>query len=96
MMNDIDQAERAVREVLQKAYGQDAVRGDEAFVKAGMSVKELVRMYALIREHDCRSAVEVGMGSGTSSVVICKGAARKRRWVPHLHRPISKHPEGGV
>jgi predicted O-methyltransferase YrrM len=71
-MSDLSQANTTVRSLLREVYGEQAGQGEEAFIKAGMYIGELVQLYALIRQYGCRSAAEVGMGSGTSSVVISK------------------------
>jgi predicted O-methyltransferase YrrM len=63
-------AEDAVRDVLRRTYGDAAAAGTTSFIRAGMEVTELVRLYELIRAHGCRTALEIGMASGTSSVVI--------------------------
>jgi predicted O-methyltransferase YrrM len=75
-MRDVSQADATVRELLRRVYGEapDAY-GDQAFIRAGMYTAELVKVYELIRAHGCRSAVEVGMACGTSSVVILQALA---------------------
>ncbi len=66
-----DQAEARVRGLLEQVYGVARDAGDDAFVRAGMSVSELVRLYELVSANGCRSALEVGMATGTSSLAIC-------------------------
>jgi predicted O-methyltransferase YrrM len=57
--------------LLKQAYGHRPGASEDAFIRDGMSVMELVRLYELVRTSGCHSALEVGMAMGTSSVVIC-------------------------
>lgn len=68
-------AEDAVRAILSRAYSGEAAWGQDTFIRDGMYVAELARMYSALREHGCRSALEVGMACGTSSVVISQAIA---------------------
>jgi len=63
-------ADTIVRSILKRVYGESSGT-DAAFTRAGMSVSELVKLFELVREHRPSRLVEVGMGSGTSTVVIC-------------------------
>jgi len=63
--------ETTVRGLLSRVYGARGGSTDGPFISAGMSVTELVQLYGLVRKEGCRDVLEVGMSSGTSSVVIC-------------------------
>jgi hypothetical protein len=62
--------EHHVRQLLCRASGRPSI-DSTPFIRAGMSLMELVRLHELVSDHRCRSALEVGMGHGTSSVVLC-------------------------
>jgi len=63
--------ETRVREHLERIYGKTAATGNRAFVRSGMYPAELVRLHELISQNQCRSALEIGMANGTSSIVLC-------------------------
>ena len=63
-------SERVVHETLQHAFPGLALKTQHAFTKAGMSPEELVRLHELVLTHTCINVLEIGMGSGTSSVVM--------------------------
>jgi predicted O-methyltransferase YrrM len=64
-----------VRELLSRAFGEDVASRDKAFIRAGMSRVELVRLHELARSPGIQSVLEVGMANGTSSVVFCDALA---------------------
>lgn len=66
----VNDYETSVRDILRSIYGPRAETRD-AFIGAGMSVVELVRLHELVTENQCRSVLEIGMARGTSAVVIC-------------------------
>ena len=68
----IQGAEAEVRRILTAAFQKQDVISDKAFARDGMKFGELVRLYALVREFEVRQALEVGMATGTSSVVIAE------------------------
>lgn len=59
-----------VRDVLTRSFPGKALRDQRAFTRAGMSPEELIRLYELVAETRSAEVLEVGMGSGTSSVVM--------------------------
>ncbi len=58
-----------VHALVEKVYAVPS--GSGAFTRAGMSPAELARLYELVRDNNVRSALEIGMGHGTSSTVLC-------------------------
>ena len=58
-----------VRTLIDRAFADAA--GSGSFTRAGMSPAELARLHELVRENGVRSVLEVGMGHGTSSIVLC-------------------------
>jgi predicted O-methyltransferase YrrM len=65
-----------VRDVLARAFPGKELRDQKAFTRAGMSPEELVRLYELAEAQNPAKALEVGMASGTSTVVILSALAR--------------------
>ena len=63
-------SDAAVREVLTRAFPEKELRHQRAFIRAGMSPEELVRLHELVSKQPGANVLEVGMGSGTSSLVI--------------------------
>ena len=59
-----------VRDVLARAFPGKELRDQRAFTRAGMSPEELVRLYELVEAQKAAKVLEVGMASGTSTVVI--------------------------
>ncbi len=59
-----------VRETLGRAFPGTAFKAQRAFTRAGMSPEELVRLHELVITNTCTNVLEIGMGSGTSSVVL--------------------------
>ncbi len=59
-----------VRDVLTRSFPGKELRGQRAFTRAGMSPEELVRLYELVANTQATEVLEVGMGNGTSSVVM--------------------------
>jgi predicted O-methyltransferase YrrM len=62
--------ESEVRDLMKRVYGEPAGATAGAFSRDGMNFVELVRLYEVARKSGCRSALEIGMATGTSSVVI--------------------------
>jgi predicted O-methyltransferase YrrM len=69
-------AELTVMAMLSRAFPGQDLRPQRAFARAGMSPEELVRLYELVAENRTRRALEVGMASGTSSLVILGALSR--------------------
>lgn len=65
-----------VRQLLGTATGRP-MDGDGAFIRAGMSLSELIHLYDLALGAHAGDALEVGMANGTSAVVIA-GALSSR------------------
>jgi predicted O-methyltransferase YrrM len=63
-------AEATINAVLSLAYGTEAANSRAGAVRDGMRYEELARLYSVVTEHGCRSAVEIGMACGTSSLAI--------------------------
>lgn len=59
-----------VRDLLARAFPGTELRDQKAFTRAGMSPEELVRLYELVANQNASNVLEVGMASGTSTVVI--------------------------
>ena len=59
-----------VRETLTRAFPGLPLKAQRAFTRAGMSPEELVRLHELVLQNKCSNVLEIGMGSGTSSVVM--------------------------
>jgi predicted O-methyltransferase YrrM len=66
-----------VRETLERAFPGTVLKDQRAFTRAGMSPEELVRLHELVARQDCTNVLEIGMGSGTSSVVMLAALAGK-------------------
>ena len=64
------ESESIVHGVLARSFPGKRIRAERAFTRAGMSPEELVRLYELASGDGIREVLEVGMGSGTSSVVM--------------------------
>lgn len=62
-------ASSRVHTLMERAYAIPG--GSVAFTRAGMSPPELARLHELVRDNSVRSALEIGMGHGTSSIVLC-------------------------
>jgi predicted O-methyltransferase YrrM len=69
-MPDSMTSESIVAHTLQRAFPGKAIRAQRAFTRAGMSPEELVRLYELVLTNKCTKVLEIGMGSGTSSIVL--------------------------
>jgi len=69
-------AESIVHGVLASAFPGKKIRQQQAFTRAGMSPEELVRLYELVTGSGASNVLEVGMGSGTSSVVMLTALAQ--------------------
>ena len=65
-----------VRDVLARAFPGKELRDQKAFTRAGMSPEELVRLYELVEQQKAARVLEVGMASGTSTVVILSALAK--------------------
>ena len=65
-----------VRDVLARAFPGKELKDQKAFTRAGMSPEELVRIYELVEAQQAAKALEVGMASGTSTVVILSALAK--------------------
>jgi predicted O-methyltransferase YrrM len=65
-----------VRGLLEPLFGP--LHGGGAFARAGMALSELVILYDLVARENCERALEIGMASGGSSVVICAGMQSPR------------------
>ena len=63
-------SEIEVRQILATAFERKDIVTDKAFSPDGMKLGELVRLYEMIRDQGVQQALEVGMATGTSSVVI--------------------------
>ena len=74
-MTDTREAETTIAAVLARAYGADAAGERTGAVRDAMRFEELTRVYSVIRENGCRSAVEIGMAGGTSSLAIGQALA---------------------
>jgi predicted O-methyltransferase YrrM len=59
-----------VRDLLTRAFPGKELREQRAFTRAGMSPEELTRLYELVASTHPADVLEVGMGHGTSTVVI--------------------------
>jgi len=68
-------AEEITRTLLREVYGARADRAEGGFITQGMQPPELVRLYELVRANGARSALEIGMACGTSSLVIARALA---------------------
>lgn len=64
------ESETIVRDLLQRAFPDTRLRDQHAFVRAGMSPEELVRLHELLIRHRAKNVLEVGMANGTSSIVL--------------------------
>ena len=65
-----------VRDVLARAFPGKELRDQKAFTRAGMSPEELVRLYELVEAQKAAKVLEVGMATGTSTVVILSALSR--------------------
>jgi predicted O-methyltransferase YrrM len=63
-------SETIVQQTLQRAFPGKSLKAEHAFTRAGMSPEELVRLHELVLNNNCTNVLEIGMGSGTSSVVM--------------------------
>lgn len=70
-------SEMVVRETLGRAFPGTPLRAERAFTRAGMSPEELVRLHELVGADTCTDVLEIGMGCGTSSVVMLSALASK-------------------
>lgn len=68
--------ESEVRDLMKRVYGEPAGATAGAFSRDGMNFVELVRLYEVARGAGVRSALEIGMATGTSSVVIGEAIRR--------------------
>lgn len=66
-MND---ATAVVHDVLMRAFPGKELRAQRAFTRAGMSPEELVRLYELVASKQPGDVLEIGMASGTSTIVM--------------------------
>jgi predicted O-methyltransferase YrrM len=65
-----DSTAHVVQQLLESATGK-TMDGNGAFIRAGMSLSELVHLYELALAAQSGDALEVGMANGTSAVVLC-------------------------
>lgn len=63
-------ADEHVRNLLNDVFGEKSSRDRGSFIRAGMNIIELPRLYELICEHMPKRVLEIGMANGTSSIVI--------------------------
>jgi predicted O-methyltransferase YrrM len=70
------ESESIVHGVLSRSFPGKEIRPQRAFTRAGMSPEELVRLYELVLQDGRRNVLEVGMGSGTSSIVMLTALER--------------------
>lgn len=74
-----------VRDVLARAFPGKELKDQKAFTRAGMSPEELVRIYELVEAQQAAKALEVGMASGTSTVVILSALAKTGGKIGRAH-----------
>jgi predicted O-methyltransferase YrrM len=66
----VSDSSHIVRDLLTRAFPGKELREQRAFTRAGMSPEELARLYELVASARPTDVLEVGMGHGTSTVVI--------------------------
>jgi predicted O-methyltransferase YrrM len=69
-VNQSTNSAAVVRDVLTRSFPEKELRPQRAFIRAGMSPEELVRLHELVASRGAADVLEVGMGSATSSLVI--------------------------
>ena len=74
-LSSVSDSSSIVRDVLTRAFPGKQLREQRAFTRAGMSPEELARLYELVASVHPADVLEVGMGHGTSTVVILAALA---------------------